>query len=133
MISQLFKLLLRSLKTQQSVLWHEQTLEISKRLAWLFKPLPEREFIPLLLLLPAYGEKLNLQPGQVIEAAVSAIREAKKYTDDIEFSCEDASRSEPEFLYRIIEAAIREEQTRLTFRIPSDMPFHLFSENLSRI
>ena len=66
-------------------------------------------------------KKLNLQPGQVIEAAVSAIREAKKYTDDIEFSCEDASRSEPEFLYRIIEAAIREGAN--TINIPDTVGY----------
>lgn len=40
--------------------WHEQTLEISKRLAWLFKPLPEREFIPLLLLLPCIWRKSSI-------------------------------------------------------------------------
>lgn len=71
-------------------------------------------------------KKLNMKPGQVIEAAVNAIREAKKYTDDIEFSCEDASRSEPEFLYRVIEAAIREGAN--TINIPDTVGYSVPSQ-----
>ncbi|RMF17586.1 MAG: 2-isopropylmalate synthase [Gammaproteobacteria bacterium] len=50
--------------------------------------------------------KLQMEPEQVIENAVKAVRHARKYTDDVEFSCEDAGRSEIDFLCRIIEAAI---------------------------
>lgn len=50
--------------------------------------------------------KLRMQPEQVIERAVQSIKRAAKYTDDIEFSCEDASRSEFEFMCRIIERVI---------------------------
>jgi len=50
--------------------------------------------------------KLNLSPEKVLEQAVDAIKHARKYVSDVEFSCEDASRSEFEFLCRIIEAAI---------------------------
>jgi 2-isopropylmalate synthase len=42
----------------------------------------------------------------VMDHAIDAIKHALKYTDDVEFSCEDASRSEIEFLCRIIESAI---------------------------
>ena len=78
-------------------------------------------------------KKLNMTPEQVISRAVEAIRIAKEYTDDIEFSCEDASRSQPEFLYRIIEAAIREAQRRSIFRILSDMLFRPSSAPLFAI
>ena len=50
--------------------------------------------------------KLRLEPDEVIEYAVKAIKRAKQYVADVEFSCEDAGRSEPDFLCRIIEAAI---------------------------
>ncbi|NNM52928.1 MAG: 2-isopropylmalate synthase [Pseudomonadales bacterium] len=50
--------------------------------------------------------KLRLPPEQVLEHAVKAIRYARNLVDDVEFSCEDAGRSEPDFLCRIIEAAI---------------------------
>lgn len=51
-------------------------------------------------------EKLKMQPDQVVEHAVRAIKKARQYTDDVEFSAEDAGRSEPDFLKRIVEAAI---------------------------
>lgn len=50
--------------------------------------------------------KLRMQPDQVIEHAVAAVRHARRYTDDVEFSAEDAGRSEIDFLCRVIEAAI---------------------------
>ncbi|WP_206618010.1 2-isopropylmalate synthase [Hahella sp. KA22] len=50
--------------------------------------------------------KLQMQPDQVVEQAVRAVKRARMYTDDVEFSCEDAGRSEIDFLCRIIEAAI---------------------------
>ncbi len=50
--------------------------------------------------------KLRMQPDDVVERAVQAIKRASKYTNDIEFSCEDASRSEFDFMCRIIEKVI---------------------------
>ncbi len=50
--------------------------------------------------------KLRMRPEQVLECAVLAIKRARKYTDNVEFSCEDASRSNFDFLCRIIEAVI---------------------------
>ncbi len=50
--------------------------------------------------------KLRLQPEQVIEHAVQAVKLARQKVEDVEFSCEDAGRSEIDFLCRIIEAAI---------------------------
>ncbi|MEN8131406.1 MAG: 2-isopropylmalate synthase, partial [Pseudomonadota bacterium] len=50
--------------------------------------------------------KLRMAPEQVLEQAVVAVRRARRYTDDVEFSPEDAGRSEIEFLCRIIEAVI---------------------------
>jgi 2-isopropylmalate synthase len=52
-------------------------------------------------------KKLRLNPEQVIEQAVAAVGWARRYTDDIEFSAEDAGRSELDFLVRIFDAVIR--------------------------
>ncbi len=50
--------------------------------------------------------KLRMSPEQVIEQAVKAVKHARNHVEDVEFSCEDAGRSEIDFLCRIIEAAI---------------------------
>jgi 2-isopropylmalate synthase len=50
--------------------------------------------------------KLRMQPEQVLEAAVRAVKLAREYTDDVEFSAEDAVRSEVDFLCRVFEATI---------------------------
>ena len=50
--------------------------------------------------------KLRKAPDQVLEQAVEMVKYAKKYCSDVEFSAEDATRSNPEFLYRIFEATI---------------------------
>ncbi|MDD4820556.1 MAG: 2-isopropylmalate synthase [Flavobacteriales bacterium] len=52
-------------------------------------------------------EKLNSTPEQIIERAVSAVKYAKKYVEDVEFYAEDAGRSEIEYLARVVEAVIK--------------------------
>ncbi len=51
--------------------------------------------------------KLRMTREQVIEAAVKAVSFAKQFTDYVEFSAEDASRSDPEFLIQIFREVIR--------------------------
>ncbi|MEO0292758.1 MAG: 2-isopropylmalate synthase [candidate division WOR-3 bacterium] len=51
--------------------------------------------------------KLKMEPEEVLEAAVKGVEYAKKYTDNVEFSAEDATRSEPKFLAEICRAVIR--------------------------
>ncbi len=50
--------------------------------------------------------KLNMTPDKVLEQAVAAVKQARNYTDNVEFSLEDASRSEFDFMCQIIEAVI---------------------------
>ena len=50
--------------------------------------------------------KLRMTPDQVLEQAVKSVKWAREYTDDVEFSPEDAGRSDTDFLCRLIEAAI---------------------------
>ena len=50
--------------------------------------------------------KLRMTPDQVYEASVDAVRHARRFAADVEFSAEDASRSDPEFLCRVFDGAI---------------------------
>ena len=51
--------------------------------------------------------KLRMTPDEVVAAADAAVRQARRFTDDVEFSAEDASRSDVEFLCRIFDAVIQ--------------------------
>ena len=51
-------------------------------------------------------KKLRMSPDQVVDQAVKAIKWARQYTDNVEFSPEDAGRSDIDFLCRILEAVI---------------------------
>ncbi|MGC2165459.1 MAG: 2-isopropylmalate synthase [Gallionella sp.] len=50
--------------------------------------------------------KLRMTPDQVVERAVSAVKWALEYTDNVEFSAEDAVRSDMDFLVRVFDAVI---------------------------
>ena len=52
-------------------------------------------------------KKLRMMPDQVVDQAVKAIGWARQFTDDVEFSAEDAGRSDIDFLCRIFEAVIK--------------------------
>ncbi|MEQ1637239.1 MAG: 2-isopropylmalate synthase [Methylococcales bacterium] len=67
--------------------------------------------------------KLQMQPDEVIEHAVRAVKRARQFTDDVEFSPEDAGRSEEDFLCRILEAVINAGAT--TLNIPDTVGYSL--------
>ncbi len=67
--------------------------------------------------------KLRMSPDAVLEQAVAAVKRARKYTDDVEFSPEDAGRSEPDFLCRVLEAVIDAGAT--TVNIPDTVGYNL--------
>lgn len=67
--------------------------------------------------------KLRMEPDQVVEQAVRAVQRARQYTDDVEFSAEDAGRSELDFLCRIIEAAI--DAGARTVNIPDTVGYNV--------
>ena len=50
--------------------------------------------------------KLRMSRAECLDAAVDAVKLARRFTDDVEFSAEDATRSDRDFLCRIIEAVI---------------------------
>ncbi|MBK4734100.1 2-isopropylmalate synthase [Noviherbaspirillum pedocola] len=60
-------------------------------------------------------KKLRMSPEQVLEQAKLAVRFARQFTDDVEFSPEDGSRSDMDFLCRVLEAVIAEGATTINF------------------
>ncbi|PIT38193.1 2-isopropylmalate synthase [Snodgrassella alvi] len=65
--------------------------------------------------------KLRMKPQQVKETAVKAVNIAREYTDDVEFSCEDALRSDINFLAEICQAVIEAGAT--TINIPDTVGY----------
>jgi 2-isopropylmalate synthase len=51
--------------------------------------------------------KLQMTPDQVHEAIIESVTHARNLTDDVEWSCEDGSRTEADFLCRTVESAIK--------------------------
>ena len=68
-------------------------------------------------------EKLRMRPEQVLDYAVAAVKRARNYTDNVEFSPEDAARSELDFLCRILEQAIKAGAN--TINIPDTVGYSL--------
>ncbi|MDE5591638.1 MAG: 2-isopropylmalate synthase [Helicobacter sp.] len=67
--------------------------------------------------------KLKIQPDEVLKRAVEAVRLAKSYCEDIEFSCEDACRSDIGFLKEISLAVIEAGAT--TLNLPDTVGYRL--------
>ncbi len=76
-------------------------------------------------------KKLRMAPDDVIVAAVNAVRFARNAIDDVEFSCEDAGRSDLDFLCRIIEAVIEEGAT--VINIPDTVGYNVPEQFAERI
>ena len=67
--------------------------------------------------------KLRMQPEQVVEQAIAAVRRARNFTDNVEFSPEDAGRSELDFLCHIIEKVI--DAGARTINIPDTVGYNI--------
>ncbi len=68
-------------------------------------------------------KKLRMTPDQVVEQAVKAVKWARQFTDNVEFSPEDAGRSDPDFLCRVLEAVINAGAN--TLNIPDTVGYNL--------
>lgn len=87
-------------------------------------PAPKKRIHTFIATSPIHMEyKLKMKPKQVIEAAVKAVKIAREYTDDVEFSCEDALRSEIDFLAEICGAVIEAGAT--TINIPDTVGYSI--------
>ena len=67
--------------------------------------------------------KLKSTQEEVLDATVAAVKRAKRYTEDVEFSAEDAHRTDQDFLCRVVEAAIKAGAT--TINIPDTVGYGL--------
>src|SRR5258706_7969724 len=65
--------------------------------------------------------KLNTAQDEIVRSAVAAIRIAREFCDDVEFSPEDASRTELDFLAQVVEAAVEAGAT--TINIPDTVGY----------
>ncbi len=68
-------------------------------------------------------KKLRMSADDVLAQAVHAVKYARQFTDDVEFSPEDAGRSESDFLCRVIEAVIAAGAT--TINIPDTVGYNI--------
>ncbi|MGC9421270.1 2-isopropylmalate synthase [Vibrio sp.] len=71
-------------------------------------------------------DKLRRSYDDVVEMAVHAVKHARHYTDDVEFSCEDAGRTPIDNLCRMVEAAINAGAS--TINIPDTVGYTVPSE-----
>jgi len=67
--------------------------------------------------------KLRMDPEQVLERAVQAVKWALEYTDDVEFSAEDAVRSDMDFLVRVFDEVIKAGAT--TLNVPDTVGYSI--------
>ncbi len=79
-----------------------------ERAAWALAPAPRRRIHVFIATSDLHLErKLRISREDCLRTAMSAVRLARNHTDDVQFSAEDATRSDPEFLCQIIEAVIQ--------------------------
>jgi 2-isopropylmalate synthase len=69
---------------------------------------------------------LRMSQGEVLEATRASVRRARSYTDDVEFSAQDATRTEAGFLMEVYRAACEEGAT--TINVPDTVGYALPSE-----
>ena len=75
--------------------------------------------------------KLQLEPEKVFEMVVGSVTRARGYTDNVEWSCEDGTRTEHDFLCRCVEAAIKAGAT--TINIPDTVGYTVPEEYFALI
>ena len=74
---------------------------------------------------------LRKNPEEVLDQATASVERARRYCDDVEFSPMDATRTDLEYLYRMVEACIDAGAT--TVNIPDTVGYALPSEFAERI
>ncbi len=93
-----------------------------ERAGWSLMPAPRRRIHVFIATSDLHLErKLRMTREDCLRAAMSAVRLARNYTDDVQFSAEDATRSDPEFLWRVVEAVIQSGAT--TINLPDTVGY----------
>ncbi|WP_293171911.1 2-isopropylmalate synthase [Oceanithermus sp.] len=95
-----------------------------ERAAEAVAPAEKRRIHTFIATSPVHMEKkLRMTPDEVVQKAVWAVKFAREFTDDVEFSAEDAGRSDPDFLVRIFGEAIAAGAT--TINIPDTVGYQV--------
>ncbi|HVC61333.1 MAG TPA: 2-isopropylmalate synthase [Acetobacteraceae bacterium] len=82
--------------------------------------------------------KLRLTPEEVIAATIDSVTLARHHAEDVEWSAEDATRSDPDFLARVVQAAIQAGATTINlpdtvgYALPEDMD-RMYSDIRNRV
>src|SRR5262245_27625482 len=78
------------------------------RAGWALAPAPRSRIHVFIATSDLHLErKLRMSREECLRAAMAAVRRARTFTDDVQFSAEDATRSDPQFLWQVIEAVIQ--------------------------
>lgn len=75
--------------------------------------------------------KLDMSPEEVLEAAIKGVKYARQFSDDVEFSAEDSTRTEMDFLCQVVEEAIKAGAK--TINIPDTVGYMIPEEFGQRI
>lgn len=98
-----------------------------ERAAEAIAPAPRKRIHTFIATSPLHRKyKLNMDKEQVLEAIAESVSLARNFTDDVEWSAEDGTRTEWEFLYRCIETAIDAGAT--TINVPDTVGYSVPSE-----
>src|SRR5687767_11821693 len=105
---------------------HRADLE---KAAWAIKPAAQGRIHTFIATSDLHLQaKLRMSREQCLEAAVDAVRYARHHTYDVQFSAEDATRSDFEFLCRVVEAVIKVGAT--TINLPDTVGYSTPDETL---
>jgi len=79
-----------------------------ERAAWALEPAERKRIHVFIATSDLHLErKLRMSRSHCLKVAMDAVRFARTFTDDVQFSAEDATRSDPEFLWHVVEAVIQ--------------------------
>jgi 2-isopropylmalate synthase len=70
--------------------------------------------------------KLQMEPEEVLQAVIDSVSHARNLVDDVEWSCEDGTRTELDFMCRCVEAAIKAGAT--TINVPDTVGYSMPEE-----
>jgi 2-isopropylmalate synthase len=102
------------------------------RCAEAIKPAPRRRIHTFLSTSPVHMKyKLQKEPHEVYEMVIAQVSRARSHTDDVEWSSEDGTRTEHDFLCRCVEAAIKAGAT--TINVPDTVGYSVPEEYFALI
>jgi 2-isopropylmalate synthase len=101
-----------------------------ERAAWALEPAARKRIHVFIATSDLHLErKLRMSRSHCLKVAMDAVRLARTFTDDVQFSAEDATRSDPDFLWHVVEAVI--QSGAKTINLPDTVGYSTPDEILS--